>query len=463
MNNGVKQAGFAQVQSPQAAMRLGPRKDAADTVFADVMQFGEKGSRRSDSISATEQRSLGVEAKLTLRPTMLGQIWHNAPSADTEPATENASPDEYPGLESGALTHRKSFRPSRELQTKESAESEPEADSKKDDETADAGLALAIVEIDRAVDRKSTTATNAGETLVAAVGVTDPVAKKPAARNDRPSEAVADEAAVSSDAESSAQTGKNGRLTAIDSASPPPRPSSSAPEAQQRFDAQSGRAPVEPPSGPVRQLAREARQAEQPATNSRVDVVGSQTLPAPAIPAANTTTTAFMNAISADPVWKTSATDAVTQAALHGRPQPGMVHSLKIQLHPAELGMVTADLRFAGDQLSVVLQVETAEAYHRLNSDTDTIVKAFRALGYEIDQVAIQQPQPVSQTTRTDAAASNSAPLSRDLQSGFSGNPGGAGAGSGGRGTNGEGRNDARNADGIGSISQERSSRGLYI
>jgi chemotaxis protein MotD len=462
MNNGVKQAGFGQAQSPQAAMRLGPREDAAGTAFADVMQSGEKGSRRSDSISAVGQRSLGVEAKLTLRPTMHGQIWHNAPSADTEPATENASPDENPGLESGALTHRKSFRPSLELQTKESAESEPEADSKKDDETADAGLALAIVEIDRSVDRKNTTATNAEETLAAAVGVADQAAKRPVARNDRPSEAMADEAAVSSDAESSAQTGKSGRLTAIDSASPPPRHSSSAPEAQQHSDAQSGRA-VEPPSGPVRQLAREARQAEQPATNSRVDVVGSQTLPAPAIPAANTTTTAFMNAISADPVWKTSATDAVTQAALHGRPQPGMVHSLKIQLHPAELGMVTADLRFARDQLSVVLQVETAEAYHRLNGDTDTIVKAFRALGYEIDQVAIQQPQPVSQTTRIDAGASNSTPLSRDLQSAFSGNPGGAGAGSGGRRTNGEGRNDARNADGIGSVSQERPSRGLYI
>lgn len=461
MNNGVKQAGFAQAPSPQAAMRLGPREDAAGTAFADVMQSGEKGSRRSDGISAAGQRWPGVDGKFAVGPTMLGQAWHNAASADAEPATENASPDENPDIESGALTHRKSFRPSLELHTKEGAESEPEADSH--DETADAGLALAIVEIDRAVDQKNSTATNAGETLVAAVGVTDPVAKKPVARNDRSSEAATGQPAVSSDAESPAKADKNGRLTAIDSASPPPRPSSSAPEGQQRFDAQSGRAPVEPPSGPVRQLAREARQAEQSATNSRVDVVGSQTLPAPAIPAANTTTTAFMNAISADPVWKTSATDAVAQAALHGRPQPGAVHSLKIQLHPAELGMVTADLRFAGGQLSVVLQVETAEAYHRLESDTDTIVKAFRALGYEIDHVAIQQPQPANQAARTDAAASNSTQLSRDLQSAFSGNSGGAGAGSGGRGTNGEGRNDARNMDGIGSVSQERPSRGLYI
>ena len=462
MNNGVKQAGFVQAPSPQAAMRLGPRKDAADTAFADVMQSGEKGSRRSDGISAAGQRWPGVDGKLALRPTMLGQAWHNAASADAEPATENASPDENPGIESGALTHRKSFRPSLELHTKEGAESEPEAGSKKDDETADAGLALAIVEIDRAVDQKNSTATNAGETLVAAVGVTDQATKKPITRNDRSSEPATGQTAVSSDAESPAKADKNGRLTAIDNASPSPR-HPSASEGQQRSDAEAAQAPAEPPSGPVRQAPREARQAEQPATNSRVDVVGSQTLPAPAISVANTTTTAFMSAISADPVWKTSATDAVTQAALHGRPQPGAVHSLKIQLHPAELGMVTADLRFAGDQLSVVLQVETAEAYHRLESDTDTIVKAFRALGYEIDHVAIQQPQPANQAARTDAAASNSTQLSRDLQSAFSGNSGGAGAGSGGRGTNGEGRNDARNMDGIGSVSQERPSRGLYI
>lgn len=459
MNNGVKQAGFAQAPSPQAAMRPGPRKDTADTAFGDVMRSGENGSRRSDGISAAEQRWPGIDGKFALGPTMLGQAWHNAASVDAEPVTENASPDENPGLESGALTHRKSFRTSLELHTKESAESEPEPDSKKDDETADAGLALAIVEIDRAVDQKNSTATSVGEeTLPASVGVTDPAVKKQAPRTDRLSEVIADEAAAPGDAENPARIEKNGRFTAIDSANPSPNHAPLESEGQQRSDTESRRAPMERPGEPVRQAPREARNGEQPAANSRVDVVNSQMLPAP-----TATTNAFMSAISADPIWKTSAADAVTHPALHGRPQPGTVHSLKIQLHPAELGMVTADLRFAGDQLSVVLQVETAEAYHRLNGDTDTIVKAFRALGYEIDQVAIQQPQPVGQTARVDAAASNSTPLSRDFQSAFSGNSGGAGAGSGGRGTNGEGRNDARNTDGIGSISQERPSRGLYI
>ena len=33
--------------------------------------------------------------------------------------------------------------------------------------------------------------------------------------------------------------------------------------------------------------------------------------------------------------------------------------SLKIELHPAELGVVTASLRFVGEQLSIELKVET--------------------------------------------------------------------------------------------------------
>ncbi|WP_367718152.1 flagellar hook-length control protein FliK [Nitratireductor sp. GISD-1A_MAKvit] len=76
-------------------------------------------------------------------------------------------------------------------------------------------------------------------------------------------------------------------------------------------------------------------------------------------------------------------------------PQQGeagrMVQTLKIQLHPAELGMVTARLRIVADQLTVDLQVENAEARHRLGSDSDSIVKALRSLGYDIDRVTVQQ------------------------------------------------------------------------
>ena len=51
-------------------------------------------------------------------------------------------------------------------------------------------------------------------------------------------------------------------------------------------------------------------------------------------------------------------------------------HILKIELHPAELGMVTASLRLAGEQLSIELKPETHEAYRRLATDSDAIVKS---------------------------------------------------------------------------------------
>ena len=68
-----------------------------------------------------------------------------------------------------------------------------------------------------------------------------------------------------------------------------------------------------------------------------------------------------------------------------------MVQTLKIQLQPAELGMVTARLRIVGEQLTVDLQVENTEARHRLSTDSDSIVKALRSLGYDIDRVTVQQ------------------------------------------------------------------------
>ena len=85
------------------------------------------------------------------------------------------------------------------------------------------------------------------------------------------------------------------------------------------------------------------------------------------------------------------AVDAIHASATHASAQ-----SLKIQLHPAELGMVTATLRFAGEQLSIELQVENHEAYRRLSSDSETIVKSLRDLGYDIERVSVLQPSIAS-------------------------------------------------------------------
>ncbi len=80
------------------------------------------------------------------------------------------------------------------------------------------------------------------------------------------------------------------------------------------------------------------------------------------------------------------------------------VTTLKLQLHPAELGAVTVKLTGSGEQLAIEVRVENAEARHRLSSDSESIVKALRGMGFEIDRITVQQaPSPSS----TPGGASN--------------------------------------------------------
>lgn len=99
---------------------------------------------------------------------------------------------------------------------------------------------------------------------------------------------------------------------------------------------------------------------------------------------------AVTTAITQDPEWASSlrTTGGLThsEAAVTGR----VVNTLKIQMNPIELGMVTATLRLAGDELVVSLQVETREAYRQLSDDQDAIVKALRGQGFAVDQVTVQ-------------------------------------------------------------------------
>ncbi len=98
---------------------------------------------------------------------------------------------------------------------------------------------------------------------------------------------------------------------------------------------------------------------------------------------------AVTTAIARDPQWAASlsATGSLTQPdAATGK----VVNTLKIQMHPIELGLVTATLRLHGDELVVSLQVETGEAYRQLADDQDAIVRALRGQGFAVDQVSVQ-------------------------------------------------------------------------
>lgn len=65
------------------------------------------------------------------------------------------------------------------------------------------------------------------------------------------------------------------------------------------------------------------------------------------------------------------------------------LNTLKIQMHPVDLGMVTATLRLKDDELQVDLKVETGEAFRQLRDDQSEMVKTLRAQGFTVDQVNI--------------------------------------------------------------------------
>ena len=169
----------------------------------------------------------------------------------------------------------------------------------------------------------------------------------------------------------------------------------------------------------------------------RATVLSEQSIPAPM----SSTTLVLVDSIASSgaliPVADRPAVDAI-QALI----APAPAQSLKIQLHPAELGMVTATLRFAGEQLSIELKVENKEAYQRLSVDSETIVKSLRGLGYDIDRVTVLQPSiAVNAPARPDGGAASRRKPGRGGEQFGSGATGGGSAGTGGQQPGGDGAN----------------------
>lgn len=167
--------------------------------------------------------------------------------------------------------------------------------------------------------------------------------------------------------------------------------------------------------------------------SARIEVVSEQSFPAPPQSPISQAALNVINAVAADggPQKAHSASSAAAQLA---SPVAVATHVLKIELHPAELGMVTAHLRLSGEQLSIELKPETHDAHRRLSADSEAIVKSLRGLGFEVDKVTILQPSvAVPATTRTDATTALPAASSRDPSSFQPGNPGGGNGGAGGQ------------------------------
>lgn len=83
--------------------------------------------------------------------------------------------------------------------------------------------------------------------------------------------------------------------------------------------------------------------------------------------------------------------------------RPAPVQSLRLQLQPVELGMVNAVVSLRGDRLQVEIGVEQAHAHARLASERETIEKALKALGFEVDRVTIHLSAPSNPAAGRDA------------------------------------------------------------
>lgn len=205
------------------------------------------------------------------------------------------------------------------------------------------------------------------------------------------------------------------------------------------------------------QRAQEREPAgERPA--SKVTVVSVQTAPAPAAPAAapglSPTAASFVQSLGAADGLPRYVSETGTQGGTPNAPKP--ITTLKIQLHPVDLGTVTAKLSGDSEKLSIEVRVENHEAHHRLQSDSDAIVKVLRGMGFDIDRITVQQ---APQTGASAGGATNreNAFAAPDQRAGDG--RGQSGRQDSGRGYYEEGRNQGGGSD----RGEVRGSGGVYI
>lgn len=227
---------------------------------------------------------------------------------------------------------------------------------------------------------------------------------------------------------------------------PAPQVAQSADAAQQRGQsaAPDGTRLVTPPAGD--------RNGE--AAQPRITVLGFNTSAAPAQP--GPTSAGLIAAIEAEPTWRAVA-EAAASVGQRGPAHHHNVSTLRIQLNPAELGMVTARLVATGQQLEIEIKVESSDARQRLANDSEAIVKALRAVGFDVERVTIQHTPQGSNTTAQQGGQGRDASTQEQGRQQ-------ADADAGGRnGQNGAGDDKPAHRTAGGAAAQERTGGGVYI
>ena len=139
-------------------------------------------------------------------------------------------------------------------------------------------------------------------------------------------------------------------------------------------------------------------------------------------------------------------------------------HTLRIELHPAELGTVMASLKLSGDQLSVELKPDTAEAYRHLSKESDAIASSLKKLGLDVGTVTVMQPSlALTAAARTDAGNQASVMPGRDGAQFQQGTSGGGGSDSGGRQSGGNRGHDGQTLDQAKPVHRGRAGGSVFI
>ena len=133
------------------------------------------------------------------------------------------------------------------------------------------------------------------------------------------------------------------------------------------------------------------------------------------------------SAIASNPQWAEALRNPALAGAssLLGAGTRSPANMIKLQLHPAELGAVTAQLRLSGDVLVVDLKVETVEALRHLSSESSGLLNALRGQGFNVESISVQH-----NAQERAGMAANGQTLSQGEGQGFqSGSEAGKGAG----------------------------------
>ena len=120
----------------------------------------------------------------------------------------------------------------------------------------------------------------------------------------------------------------------------------------------------------------------------------------------NSNSAAVTAALSGDSEWARAMepSSALSNAA-EWTSTGKVVNTLKIQMNPLDLGLVTATMRLSGDALNVDLKVETGAAYRQMKEDHGKILEALRSQGYAVENVTISMA-PVERADTGNQAGS---------------------------------------------------------